>query len=242
MAGLLYKDFAAVKGKVYIIGILLVMGLMLLCRLTLPVGETDIALWVMSLLVIGFLLCLIVGKLEISIVSADEGKKQKQYFLSLPLSPRQYVASKYVFLLIAFYILLSVSMMLESLCLIGCEERTVQELAPVVESILPAFLCIMLLVPAIELPFFIGFGTKAGNRMKTGLLLIVFFLVIVFLMFGDLTILDRVSLISILSYFGDHSGIVLCADVLAPYVSLSLYYLSYRVSCRLFVGREWEND
>lgn len=242
MAGLLYKDFAAVKGKVYVIGILLTMGLMLLCRLALPAEETDIVIWAMSLLVIAFLLCMIIGKLEISIVSADEGKKQKQYFLSLPLSPRQYVASKYVFLLIAFYSLLSVSMMLEAMCLIGCEDQTVQELAPVMQSLLPAFLCAMLLVPAIELPFFIGFGTKAGNRMKTGLLLIVFFLVIVFLLFGDLTILDRISLISILNYFADHTGIVLCADVLAPYISLSLYYLSYRISCRLFVGKGWEND
>ena len=242
MAGLLYKDFAAVKGKAYVIGILLIMGAMILCRLTLPAEETDIAVWAASLLVTALLLCPMIGKLEISIIFADEGKKQKQYFLSLPLSPQQYVASKYVFVLIAFYSLLSVSMMLQSICLIGCEDRMVQELAPAFQSVLPVLFCMALLVPAVELPFFIGFGTKAGGRIKTGLLVAVFFLIIVFLLFGDLTIFDRINFISILHYLDRHTGVVLCANVLAPYVSLLLYYLSYRIACRLFAGKGWEND
>lgn len=242
MTGLLYKDFAAVKGKWYVWGIFLTMLLMLACRLIFPAEEIDIALWALSMLVIAILVFLIIGKLEVGVVSADEESKQKHYFLSLPVSQKQYVASKYIFMLLAFFSAQSIAMLLEMMCLIGCENEMVQKLAPVLQSMLPVFFCTMLVIPAVELPFFIGFGAKKGNQIKIGLLLAVFFLVIVFLMFGDLTIFDRIDLVHILGYLYEHDNVVLCFNVFIPYGSLLLYYLSYRISCGLFAGRGWEND
>lgn len=243
MAGLLYKDFAAVKGRWYVTGALLSMFFMLVFRLILPAGETaDIILWALSLFIIVILIFLIIDKVEVGVVSADEGSRQKHYFLSLPISQKQYVASKYLFMLSAFFAALSFALLLEMMCLIGCEDEMIRKLGPVLESMLPALFCIMLIIPAVELPFYIGFGAKRGNQIKIGLLLAVFFLVIVFLMFGDLTIFDRIDLVHILSYLYEHDNVVLCFNVFIPYGSLLLYYLSYRVSCWLFTKRRWEND
>lgn len=242
MAGLLYKDFAAVKGKWYVWSILSIMLLMLLGRIIFPAEEIDIAFWALSLFLIALLIFLILGKLETGAVSVDEGRKQKHYFLSLPVSQKQYVASKYIFILLAFFAALSVGMLLENMCLIGCEDEMVQNLVPVLQSILPVLFCVMLMIPAVELPFFIGFGVKRGNQIKIGLLFVVFFLAIIFLMFGDLTIFDRIDLIYILSYLNEHNSVVLCLNVFIPYGALLLYYLSYRISCLLFARREWEND
>ena len=110
------------------------------------------------------------------------------------------------------------------------------------DGLLPAMTCGFLLLPAIELPFFIGMGTKRGSQVKTGLLIMVFFLIIVYLFFGDLTILDRINFMAILNYLKNHTALLLVLQVAAPYGVFLLYYLSYRISCVLFRKRGLEND
>lgn len=242
MAGLLYKDFVALKGKIYVAGILAILVLAMALRLFLPPLYIDELLWALSIMIIFILYFLVVEKLEISLIATDEGRKQKQYFLSLPISCRQYVASKYLFLLLTFFVLLSVSALLQMICLINCRNETIRESILIFECMLPSVTCLFLLIPAIELPFFVGFGANRGSQIKTGLLIALFFLVIIYLFFGDLTIIDRINFIGMLNYLNEHKGLLLCLQVLAPYSVFLLYYISYRISCRLFAKRGWEND
>ena len=242
MAGLLYKDFVAVKGKIYVTVMLAVLVLVLAVRLFVHTAYIDGVIWAACLMVSAFLYFAIVGKMEISLVAADEGRKQKQYYLSMPVSRDQYVASKYLFLLLTFWVLLSFSTLLQTICLVRCQTESIQEMILLFDGLLPALTCGFLLLPAIELPFFIGIGTKRGSQVKTGLLMIVFFLVIVYLFFGDLTILDRINFMAILEYLKNHTGLLLVLQVIAPYGIFFLYYLSYRISCVLFRKRGLEND
>lgn len=242
MAGLLYKDFVAVKGKLYVTVMLVLLVLMLAVRIAVPAVYIDEMVWAVSVFASLGLYAVVVGMLEISLIAADEGRKQKQYFLSLPISGKQYVASKYLFLLLAFWVVLSFSVLLQSICLIRCENEAMQEIIMGFDSLLPILTCGFMLISAIELPFFIGIGTKRGRQVKTGLLLLIFFLIIVFLLFGDLTLLDRINFMEVILYMKNHPGLLLCLQVFAPYGVLVLYYVSYRMSCVFFANRGWEND
>lgn len=242
MAGLLYKDFVAVKGKIYVAVILAWTLFTLVLRVAVPIEMIDFMLMALLPLFIGVLYVFLVGKLETSVVSVDEGRKQKAYFLSLPVSKAKYVASKYIFLLLAFFVVISVSIFNSFICLINCQNEMASQVVEGVQSLIPICSCILLIIPAIELPFFIGFGAKKGMQIKQTLLIIAFFLAIIYLLFGDLTIFDRIDLVSIMTYLNEHVEVLLTLQVLTPYVSLALYYVSYKLSCLLFARKEWEND
>lgn len=242
MAGLLYKDFLAIKGKIYVTVMLAVLVLALAVRLFVHTAYIDGMIWAVCLMVSAVLYFAIVGKMEISLIAADEGRKQKQYYFSMPISRKQYVASKYLFLLLTFWVLLSFSTLLQDICLIRCENEFIQQMILCFEGLLPALTCVFLLFPAIELPFFIGIGTKRGSQVKMGLLIMWFFLVIVYLFFGDLTILDRIDCMAILNYLKNHASLMLGLQVFVPCGVFLLYYLSYRISCVLFRKRRLEND
>lgn len=242
MAGLLYKDYVAVKGKVYIRSILAIFLVIVVLRLLLPPSEVDImvmSLWLTSVII---LYMVILGKLEVSLVSVDEGRRNKQYYLSLPVGKKQYVASKYIFVLLAFYITLFFGTVAGQMCLVHCQDDTTNNIINQCMGLLPLLACSFLIVPAIELPFFIGFGSKKGSRIKTAIFFIVFFAVIVYMLFGDLSIVDKISLVAIINYCKKHQELVFVLDVVAPYLTFGFYYLSYRISCLLFERKEWEDD
>lgn len=242
MTGLLYKDFVAVKGKVYIRSILVLFFLMLGLRLLLPPSEVDfvvMSLWFTSVMI---LFIVILSKLEVSIVSVDEGRKSKQYYLSLPLQKKQYVASKYIFILLAFYITLLFGMVAGQMCLINCMDETAKNMIDQCMGLLSLLFCEFMIVPAIELPFLIGFGSKKGSIIKTGIIFAIFFIVIVYMLFGDLSIVDKISLASLINYCSDHPEVLFVLNVVSPYITFGLYYLSYRISCLLFERKEWEDD
>lgn len=242
MAGLLYKDFASVKGKLYVIlgvAILLCYGILRfalpneLGDLLLVTGMVNITLW--SFFVIVFVM-------EIKLLETDEGRKQKNYFLSLPVTKKQYVASKYIFILIAFYAVLSFGLLLSFICNIDCQSEDMLKLLSGYSGLLPMLTCMLLIVPAIEMPFFIIWGSKRGKQIKVGLVMGIFFALVVYLLFGDLTILDKISVMQIMEYLEKHPDTMMILNVVTPYVSFLLYYLSYRISYAAFARREREDD
>lgn len=242
MTGLLYKDYVVVKGRIYIVGGLLIAALLLVLRLVLPTEIGDYTLPALVMEVTFVLYMVIVYRLEVSLLEADEGKKQKNYFLSLPVTKKQYVASKYIFLLIAFYITMSLGIIMSSICRINCSNEQFEEMLMMFMSMLPVITCAALLIPTLEMPFFIIWGSKKGGQIKVGLIMLIFFAIIVFLLFGDLTILDMISLVAFFEYLKAHQDILLIIQVLSPYISFILYYLSYRIAYMFFARKEWDND
>lgn len=242
MAGLLYKDFIALKGKIYVAGGLFLWTLTMLLRFFAKIEGLDMLLFllVFSVTMLSFLFFLV--KLEISLIAVDEGEKQRQYFLSTPVTVRQYAASKYVFLLASFYAVLMLAYLMGCVSMIGCADEEVEALMGSFISLLPAIACMMLLAAALELPFFLGFGIKHGTRMKSGLLLLLFFAGIIYLLFGNLQLLEQFSPAGLLKYLTKHQELLLCLEVFLPYVALGMYYVSYRIACVLLGRREWEDD
>ena len=243
MTGLLYKDFVAVKGKIYVAACFLVTAVIFLSVLLIPSDEvSDNFIWYGIMAAIGLGYFAIISKLEISLMEVDEGRRRKNYILSLPVSKNKYVASKYVFLLIAFYIVMSLGIFLSAMLKVGREGSDVLYQADMMSALLPVITATLMIIPSIEMPFFVGLGVKRGMQMKTGIVIAIFFFIIAYMLFGDLTVLDRISVEMLVEYLMKHKNVLMVLQVVAPYVLLGLYYLSYRISCVLFSRKEWSDD
>ena len=242
MTGLLYKDFVAIRGKIYALCAVAALVLGFLARLLIRDDATEYLL-VMYLIILVFVLYVLINnKIETDLMQVDEAKKQKQYSISLPITKKQYVAAKYVFMLLVFYIVQSFVTLFCYIIAVDCVTTLCVQLASSIMTILPMITTLMMVVSAIELPFFIGVGYKKGSLLKQGLLEAAFVVGIIYLLFGDLKIFDNVSLYVFVTWIENHQVVVNALHIFAPVIGLAIYYISYRISCALYERRELNDD
>lgn len=242
MLGLLYKDYIAVKGKYFLMALFGQFLLVAAIRITVVDEVLDHILPALVMMMLCVFAVVIPLTFEISLMKADEGRKQKQYFLSLPVSRRQYVASKYIFLAIAFYIIQSVATFEFLVCLVNMKSEEMSAKMSTCQMLVPTFIALCMVTCALELPFFVGMGVKKGMAAKESIIFIVLFLAIDYIMFGDLSIVEEANVMSLIDYFMKHPEISMTVQVLTPIVSILLYYVSYLISVRLFERKEWEDE
>jgi hypothetical protein len=238
MTGLLYKDFKAIRGHYNLIGILSFTIILFVLKVFFCSEEIDIILALLltasPLIMIGMLLT----KMEVGIVAADEEKNAQLYLLSLPISSKTYIASKYWFMFIGNYVIVSICMLWGMIYRIQIADEGMEELVTNIISLLPPVICAVLCLIAIELPFFVLLGSKRGNMIKTGLLLGMMLGIIVFLLFGDLTLLDRLDIQKFFRFLEEHTELLFKLQIFSPVISIGLYYLSYLVTCSIFERKE----
>ena len=90
MLGLLYKDYIAVKGKYFLMALFGQFLLVAARRLTVVDEVLDHVLPTLVMMMLCCLAAVLPFVFELSLMKADEGRKQKLYFLSLPSSATQY--------------------------------------------------------------------------------------------------------------------------------------------------------
>ena len=243
MAGLLYKDFVAVHGKTYVAVLSVITLLLAVFAISpLPAASNYAAAIIVGGLVTMAALILpmiVVGFIETGIIQTDEGVGKKAYVMSLPVSKRQYVASKYLFVLISYYVALSVSVIWAQF-VNGCMEEALQNSFLMdAMGLTPLLMQVLLLASAIELPFFINVGVKAGNAIKTSILVVVFFAMFGYGLFGDITVLNNITWID---WLKEHKTLTMTLNVFGPVITGGLYYLSYRVAVSVFERRECRDE
>lgn len=238
MAGLLYKDFKAIKGHYYIISFIVITIFLIFSEIFGVNEEIDVLVGMCLSVIPLVLLGMLVAKVEVGIIAADETKNAKLYLLSLPVSSKDYIASKYWFMLIGHYIVLSVSMLWSITYQIQVVDEWMNELVVNIISLLPPIICGSICLVAIELPFLVLAGSKKGEMIKTAILLATMLGMFVFLLFGDLTILDALDLKKFFEYIEEHIDILFKIQIFAPVISLILYYCSYVITCNIFERRE----
>ena len=69
-------------------------------------------------------------------------------------------------------------------------------------------------------------------------MIILFFAMIVFMLFGDLTILDKLDLGALVEWFEKHSDLMLVINVFATIIVLGLFFISYKISVFLMERKE----
>lgn len=242
MAGLLYKDFVAIRGKIYAICMVAVLVLGFVLRLIVKDEATEYILVMYVPLMVFSLYLLVNNKMETDLMQVDEAKKQKQYCLSLPINKKLYVAEKYVFMLLIFYIAQSFVALFCSIMAVDCVTTICMQILSSIMAIIPIITTGMMTLAAIELPFFIGAGYKRGKILKQGILEGFFVVFIVYLLFGDLTVFEKFSLEIFVTWLEEHQDVVNALHVFTPVIGLAIFYISYRISCFLYERRELSDD
>lgn len=110
----------------------------------------------------------------------------------------------------------------------------------VLSQFLMGFCGLSLVLASVELPFFITFGVKKGMLLKTAILEIAAFLVIAYLFFGNLRIFENYNIYAFLNWCENNLSASTLISVLSPVAELLIFWLSYRITCRINQNREVE--
>ena len=149
-----------------------------------------------------------------------------------------YIASKYIFIAVSVYAFMSVSFVWCDIYKSNAGENQITVLVEALMSFLIVFACISVFIAAIELPFFITLGSKKAQMIKTGILELLFLLLVAGLFFGNLKKIENIDLVRFIEWYKTHQFTVNMWAVLFPVVSSVLYFLSYKLTCALNKNRE----
>jgi hypothetical protein len=259
MGGFLYKDYLAIRGRKVLLAIALFFvlygslralfpGERLLPGLTMvdgegkPVNVLD-TFFVMaeSLVLLSFVSLLngFVGK----IAESDEKSKILKYLAAMPAGRRSYVASKYIFIGICNYVFLSLFMMLHvvDMAFILPEGGFIEGFGRLLMTLAIPFFSLSILVAALELPLFLLLGKGKAMYVKVGLIMILGLFVVWFLLFGNLDLFENWDVGHLIDWAERHEFGLTFFVILSPFVTLALYYASYRLTAVLWERKEGAN-
>lgn len=249
MGGLLYKDFISVSGKKLLVILSAGTVLYIVLRMLFPgtvvnpafmveneAGESINLLDSFFVMAFGILVVGLIGLLNgwvAKIVEGDTKNKIKGYLCAMPLGKNAYIASKYLFIGIAAYVFMSLMFIWEIACNAFCGTMF-QEIITAIGPFIPSLICLALLSASIELPMFIVMGKQNAMLVKTAVILLIAFICIGFLMFGDLNwFYEHFNIVLFVQWVQTHTVAVAVIQVLSPVMTMLIYVLSYRITCCL---------
>ncbi len=261
MAGLLYKDFVGIRGRRIVLILAGCTLAFLILRFIFPGNVTTVMSGGLVENESGELVQVTVGEIRDSflvmlpllfIVSSfylpsawtaaicrhDEKNKTKQYTGALPLDKNAYIASKYLFIGIAVYVLISLDTVWTTIYGSVAGNNNSTDCLTVLSQFILAFCGLTLVLASIELPFFITFGVKKGMVIKTAILEGAAFLAMAYLLFGNLKIFANYDITVFVNWCNEHLVIVTLITVISPVAELFIFWLSYRITCRINRNRE----
>ena len=254
MGGLLYKDFASVKGKKVITVLLIVTFVMITLKI---IGvRTDLfavldmenvdgehinffdtftseSVWFLIILGTGFINMWISGLTEY-----DEKRKSMNYFLSLPVSKNTYIASKYIFIGICYYVLLSLVFVW---CIVSesfIPEGFMLDMMMLTQVLSLEIICVALLVSGIEISAYLIFGRARGQLVKTALINLLAILVVAYLFFGDLDVFANWDIQILIDWCEANSFMLMLLTTVSPFITLGIYYMCYRITIKVLERKE----
>ena len=246
----MYKDFVAIKGKRICIILLSFIALLCILRVIFPgsmaeglgmIAENDQGIKVntLDLMFVMPYICIIfsiVCFIDIwcsRLSEADEScSRIRNYVSSLPVSANSYVASKYVFITIATYVLISLLSITGIVLAAFAEEGFVLDIIRMFELMVLPVTSLLILIASIELPLYILIGREKGNLVKVAIALLLVFVLIGFMLFADMSWLSEKGtfFVKFFNWYMKNQTEIALASYLSPVIDLILFYLSYRIT------------
>lgn len=250
MGGLMYKDFVAIKGKRICIILLSFIALLCILRVIFPgsmaeglgmIAENDQGIKVntLDLMFVMPYICIIfsiVCFIDIwcsRLSEADEScSRIRNYVSSLPVTANSYVASKYVFITIATYVLISLLSITGIVLAAFAEEGFVLDIIRMFELMVLPVTSLLILIASIELPLYILIGREKGNLVKVAIALLLVFVLFGFMLFADMSWLSEKEtfFVKFFNWYMKNQTEIALASYLSPVIDLILFYLSYRIT------------
>lgn len=233
MLGLIYKDFLVMKREL-LLNILVVIACSIFMNIFVSLVAEDGEQFALFLEAMMYLLVFsILGGLQNNLYESDENEYYSSFIISTPLAVRGQVVSKYYETLIFSFAGLGIGMIndLLSSMIIGYNRSSM--------SIYMTFFFIQIALRAIDTPFLIRYGQKYGKNIKLIMISVAVFMFIVYGLFGPLpkggisTIVETVAN----WLYGMENMSVLMMGVVAifPYIAVIMFYISYRISLKMYL-------
>ena len=248
MRGLIYKDLYLIKGKVLaggtsVLFIILSMYIVYACVGGKVVFPEDIAAIVTDIYIV-----LYVGAISYGyIIRTDTKKEWGFYAVALPGSERLVVAAKYTTVFIMYFIAY-VTCMLNDLVIGLIFGKTVNMSLPVL-----IFMLFQMFLNAIEMPLAYRFGVDKASAIRILIISVVFILITIYLLFGNIDWLmaedglikmlirvfnknaEQGAMSRELQRFVDRLTYINYIEIAVfTHVMVLAYYISYRISCRVY--------
>ena len=258
MGGLLYKDFVSVNriGKVKVTWFFTILTLVfIVLRIAFPGTSNDVdflvtneagdqTINIMDSFFLMFFSCQIIMSLSFisvaKIMGNDEKNKIKGYLASMPLGKNAYVASKYIFIGVSAYVALSLDYIWGISYAAFCREGWFQDIAGMLNSLIVSIICLAIFLAAIEFPLYFSVGKEKVMRVMVVFWTAIALVIIGFLMFGDLTIVENLDIAVLMDFMKKHQTGFILFQAMEPVIILALYCLSYRLSIYLYHKKEGE--
>lgn len=228
MKGLLYKDFFLLKNGLLFAAIFqaVISGVCIFIAIPSIGFSTEISILMMAACY--YLSFMILAIINQELFALDENRSWGSFIISTPQTAKGQVASKYYMILIENIILLFCCFLTD--VIVTCVAGDVMVTAIIACMFI---FCLRILIHAIEIPFLLLFGSRVGGSVKSVLLVLLFFILLCYGLFGDISFL-----------FGDdpaaaflafmNSGNIIWVGAIFPYAAAVLYVLSYHISVRLY--------
>lgn len=231
MAGLLYKELIINKKSLLIyLGTVLLISFGMIVNMTGDDIDPEKAAGIIPLFY--FMIFFFTGMFQPNLFEPDETKKWAYFVTSTPAMARGQVYSKYM-----------AGFIMSLFAMLWCQvlDTTVSFIIGVQSMAMTAvfiFFYIQLFLRAVEYPFIVRFGSKIGSTYKMASFFIVILIILIYLLFGDLSILNTDNMFEI--FYGILDGSIFSENVLfvlslCPYLIIASYYLSYRISCKFYL-------
>lgn len=234
MGGLIYKDFLTNKKTIFImLGASLYTGIMLLLPnfMEQEEGMEDSLTMFMSLYGIFAIVAVffVTGSFQGNMFKNDESKRWAYFITSTPML-KKHIEAKYWFILIISFVTVFIVSVIDAINCMITGSATFQIV------IVFAF-CIQIIMRSMEIPFLVRFGSDMGNHYRVGVFLLIFLIVLIYFLFGDLSVFGSMDnfyewLVNSLTSENRTFTIIVA---LLPFIAFGMYYFSYRISCRLYL-------
>lgn len=246
----MYKDFVAIKGKRICIILLSAIALLCILRVIFPgsmaegmdfvlkddAGTEINGLDIMFVTAYYSIVLTMVCFIDIWCARLSEADAScariKNYVSSLPVSANSYVASKYVFITIATYVLISLLSITGIILAAFTEPGRGLDLIRMCEVLVLPVTSLLILVASVELPIYILLGREKGNLTKVAIALLLVFVLIGFMLFADISWLSEKTefLVRFINWYMKYQTEISLVSYLSPVVDLVIFYLSYRIT------------
>lgn len=235
MRGLLYKELSLNKFNLvsFFCSVILLSFLLFFAAADedgQSAGEAFIGLFAIFTYFIDFY---ILNMFTTNFIQADEQKNTAYFSVTTPEGVSGVVWSKYVLVLLSAVLLVVWCFVLDTII------PTFFGIALGAQILYVILFYLHLFLSAIDMPFMFRFGAKAGSTYKAVLSLLVLLGVIIYGLFGDLSMFGSIdafydALFEFLSGESIPDGFWLVLGAF-PFVSIGAYYLSYKISCKLYL-------
>lgn len=176
---------------------------------------------------------LVIGMCASGLVQTDERKKWGYYNAAAPHGIKLQVGSIYIIILSALVCCFCISFVINIIM------RKITPDTPNVTGMMIAIALLVLLLRAIELPFFYAFGSKVGGLVKALLLFVVIFIAALYFLFADLSWLGSQDEVieKFIEFLSGISAKTLWNSIFGKILisAVPLYAVSYFISTKVYL-------